>query len=298
VTRLVALLAAIACLALTAIIATADDSEPSSEYADAVQRAYDLIRSASPPDTGPATEAVTVLTDGTGASQPEIIADLKARPPLYDDARARLSALLAALRQPVSTSDTAAARQKLHEVMSMSRYAALHRPRSLIDRFTQWLQDRIDQFLRFLFGTSGGAQPPVWWVYGAGLVVMAAVVFVLARAARGRFSQSLAAALPRPRPPADYFTEADRLALAGDLVGAIRALCAGVGATLAGEHSWEGSPLTVREIFQRAPDYENLRPLLLPFEAAVYGGRAVDQATYARAAEVAARFRPQAQVAA
>jgi hypothetical protein len=101
-----------------------------------------------------------------------------------------------------------------------------------------------------------------------------------------------------PRAPADYFADADRLAARGDRVGAIRNLCAGVAATLAGERTWEGSPLTVREIFQRAPEPARLRPLLLPFEAAVYGGRGVDAATYERARQVAAPFRPSAEVAA
>jgi hypothetical protein len=54
----------------------------------------------------------------------------------------------------------------------------------------------------------------------------------------------------------------------------------------------------VREIFQRAPDYASLRQLLLPFEAAVYGGRDVDAATYERAAQVAAQFRPPLEAAA
>jgi hypothetical protein len=81
-------------------------------------------------------------------------------------------------------------------------------------------------------------------------------------------------------------------------VGAIRALCAAVAATLAGERSWEGSPLTVREIFQRAPNYDSLRPLLVPFEAAVYGGRDVDQPTYERAAQVASAFRRPVEAAA
>jgi hypothetical protein len=75
-------------------------------------------------------------------------------------------------------------------------------------------------------------------------------------------------------------------------------LCAGVAATLEGERSWEGSPLTVREIFRRAPDFASLLPLLLPFEAAVYGGRHVDAATYERAARVAGRFRGPAEAAA
>ena len=81
-------------------------------------------------------------------------------------------------------------------------------------------------------------------------------------------------------------------------MGAIRALCAGVAGTISGEHTWAGSPLTVREIFSRTKDSARLRPLLLPFEAAVYGGRDVDTATYARAELAAAPFRKPEQEAA
>ncbi len=267
-------------------------------YAEAVQTAYDIIQNASPQDVAPAVAATQVLIEGTGDTQYEIVADLKARPPLYDEARARLSALLAALLQPMTTTDPSLAAQRLHEVMSMSRYDALHRPPSLIDRFTQWVQDRIDALLRLLFGNRGGAQAPLWWYYAVGIAVVAALVFIVVRASRGRFAENRGLPAGGPRPPADYFAEADRLASAGDRVGAIRALCAGVAATLAGERTWEGSPLTVREIFMRAPDFSTLRALLLPFEAAVYGGRDVDAATYERAAGVAAAFRQPAQEAA
>ena len=75
-------------------------------------------------------------------------------------------------------------------------------------------------------------------------------------------------------------------------------MCAGVAGTLAGEQTWEGSPLTVREIFQRASDPERLWPLLTPFEAAVYGGRDVDPPTYERAELAAAPFRKPLQQAA
>ena len=267
-------------------------------YAEAVQRAYDLIQNASPQDASPATAAVQVLTESTGNTQPEILSDLKARPPLYDDARARLSSLLAALLQPRTTSDPSLAAQRLQEVMSMSRYDALHRPPSLIDRFTQWVQDRITALLRLLFGNRAGPQAPLWWYYAVGMAVVAALVFLVVRASRGRFAQARSLPVGDPRPPADFFDEADRLVAAGDRVGAIRALCAGVAATLAGERTWEGSPLTVREIFMRAPDFSSLRALLVPFEAAVYGGRDVDAATYATAARVAAAFRQPAQEAA
>lgn len=274
------------------------DPLPQPTYVQAVRQAYNLIQGASPSDAVPARAALRVMVDGTGGSEPEILADLRARPPLYGDARQRLAALLAALDQPADTSDPAIAQQRLHDVMSMSRYDSLHRPPSLLDRIQQWIQDRISDLLRLLFGNGAGAQPPALWLYAIGIAVLLGMAVLVARAARGRFSQGLAAPSDRPRPPADYFAEADRLAAAGDRVGAVRALCAAVAATLAGEGSWAGSPLTVREIFQRAPDYPSLQPLLLPFEAAVYGGRDVDSVTYERAAAVAAAFRVEEQAAA
>ena len=288
---------AVALLLTFAPAVVAEPPAPSS-YLQALQNALSIIRNASGTDATPAVLAYRVLLNGTGASQPEVLDDLRARPPLYEDARARLSAAINALEQPATTSDPDVARQRLHDVMSMSRYDPLHRPPSLLDRFTQWVQDRIGDLLRLLFGRRGGSQPPDWLLSVAGILVVAAVLFVVFRASRGRFRQSIAASPAGPRPPADWFAEADALASRGDRVGGIRALCAGVAATLEGERSWEGSPLTVREIFQRAPDFASLRPLLLPFEAAVYGGRDIDQATYDRAALVAARFRPPAEVAA
>jgi len=54
----------------------------------------------------------------------------------------------------------------------------------------------------------------------------------------------------------------------------------------------------VREVCQRAPDPARLRPLLLPFEAAVYGGREVDEEAYGRAAAVAEQFRAPVEKAA
>ena len=282
---------------LTAISASADSSTQPA-YIDAVQRAFDAIRDASGPDTAPADSAVQILTTGTGNTQPEILGDLKARPPLYADARDRLTSLLTALNDPMTTSDPSLARQRAHDILAMSRYDALRRPPTLLERLTQWVEDRISDFLQLLFGRAAGAQPPIFVFYAIGIAVVAAVAFVIVRASRGRFGQSVSLAPHGPRPPADFFAEADRLAAAGDRVGAIRALCAAVAATLAGERSWEGSALTVREIFQRAPDFASLRPLLLPFEAAVYGGREVDAATYERAAHVAAPFRAPAAVAA
>lgn len=274
------------------------DPPPAPTYRQAVQDAYNLVRAANPTDVTSARSAVSALEAGTGASQLEIISDLQRRPPEYNDAKVRLLALLAALDDPATTSDPQLARQRLHDVLAMPRYDALHRPPSLLDRFVQWVGDRIRQLFDLLFGGSG-AQAPAWIFYLIGAVGLAVVAFVVFRSARGRFTEGLVPTQPAgPRAPADYFAEADRLAAKGDRVGAIRNLCAGVAATLAGERTWEGSPLTVREIFQRAPEPARLTPLLRPFEAAVYGGRDVDAATYEHAKQVAAPFRLPAEVAA
>jgi len=279
-------------------VPVAADPPPPPSYRQAVEDAYNLVRDAAPNDVTSAVRAVSALEAGTGTTQLEILSDLHRRPPDYEDAKARLLSLLAALEQPAGTSDPELAQQRLHDVLAMHRYDALHKPPSPLDRFVQWLHDRFDQLVRLLFG-GAGPQAPGWFFYLVGAVVLAAVAFIVFRSARGRFTEGLVASQPDgPRAPADYFAEADRLAARGDRVGAIRNLCAGVAATLAGERTWEGSPLTVREIFQRAPEPARLRPLLLPFEAAVYGGRDVDAATYERAKQVAAPFRQPAEVAA
>jgi hypothetical protein len=243
---------------------------------------------------------VGILVVGTGQTQPEIIAALERNPPDFVDATDRLHALLDAIDHPAAAPDPAQAQQQLNNVLSMHRYDALHRPPSLLDRFFQWVTDRLTDLLRLLFGGRGRGLPvPDWVFYALGVLALAVVALVVFRATRSRVTDSVTAAGPAgPRAPADYFAEADRLAAAGDRVRAIRALCAGVAATLAGERTWEGSPLTVREIFRRAPDPSSLRPLLMPFEAAVYGGREVDVATYERAAQVAAPFRHPMELAA
>ncbi len=270
-------------------------------YRQAVSDTLTIVEAAKPGDADAARHATQVLTAGTGDSQPEVLLDLRTSPPNFKDASVRLRAVLTEIDNPATTADPSLAQQRLHDVMSMSRYDALHRPPSLWDRFLQWIQDRISDLLRGMaHGIGPGGVVPAWAVYAIAFAILAAVVVVVFRSSRGRFGGGFeAAGLSGPQAPADYFAEADRLAAKGDRVGAIRALCAGVAGTLAGERSWEGSPLTVREIFRRAPDPASLDPLLRPFEAAVYGERDVDEATYERAAAVAARFRaPAAELAA
>ncbi|HLZ94739.1 MAG TPA: hypothetical protein VKT20_05380 [Candidatus Dormibacteraeota bacterium] len=282
--------AAAALLAFPAAV-SADPPQP-IPYRQAIAEAYDVVTAASPGDVQSANVAAGLVRQGTGTTQPEILADLLRRPPNFQDAAARLKALLDAIDNPASTDDPAGAAAKLRDVLAMSRYDALHRPPSAIQRFLNWLYQRFLDFLRFLFGGNGvGGVIPTWVVYAIGVAMLGAVLLIVVLSSRGRFTGSAELMPGGPRAPADYFAEADRLAASGDRVGALRALCAGVAGTLAGERTWEGSPLTVREIFQRAPDPKALRPLLTPFEAAVYGGRDVDAATYERAAAVAAPFR-------
>jgi len=288
---------------LALILATptqvAADATSAAAYRQAVQDALTLARGAAPNDSVTAQLAAKILQSGTGSTQPEILADLERVPPSLDDAITRLQSLLDALDRPADTADPVQAQQRLAAVLAMSRYDELHRPQSWLDRLRQWVNDRINDLLNLLRGESGSPPLPDWFYYALGVIVVGVVAVLIFNSTRGRFTEgAVAGGLTGPRAPADYFAEADRLAAAGDRVGAIRALCAGVAATLAGERTWEGSPLTVREIFQHAPDPTSLRPLLVPFEAAIYGGRDVDQATYERAMQVAAPFRQPKELAA
>lgn len=285
--------------ALASPIQAAADASTDAAYRQAVSQTLALVRSAQPNDTTVAHQALDVLEAGTALTQPEVDADLQRVPPDFVDATNRLQGLLAALTTPADTSAPAQAQQRLKGVLAMPRYDALHRPQSWLDRLRQWVNDRINDLLNRFIRQAGSSPLPDYFWYALGTIVVLGTAFLIFRSTRGRFTEGAMAAGPSgPRAPADYFAEADRYAAAGDRVRAIRALCAGVAATLAGERTWEGSPLTVREIFQRAPDPASLGHLLVPFEAAVYGGRGVDAATYGRALRVAEPFRRRPELAA
>ncbi len=286
----VLLAAAFAIAASLPVVVVADSTTP---YRQAVADALAIVQNAQPGDVAAGRHAVQVLVDGTGNTLPEVLSDLRESPPDFKDAASRLRALLVAIDNPATTSDPALAQSRLQQVMAMHRYDDLHKPPTFLERLSQWIQDRINEFLKAMAsGIGPGGVVPAWVVYAIALAVMSVVAIVVFRSARGRLAGEFAASGPAgPQAPADYFAEADRLAAKGDRVAAIRALCAAVAATLAGERTWEGSPLTVREIFRRAPDPASLNPLLRPFEAAVYGGREVDEKTYEQAVAVAMRFR-------
>jgi hypothetical protein len=290
---------ATAAFAYAPAVAQADQGA-SPGYAQAVAGAYAIVSTAQPGDVAAAQHATAVLEGGTGTAQPEIIADLAKRPPDFTDAAARLAAVQRALEHPASTADPSGAQAKLHDVLSQNRYDALHRPPTPLERLQQWLGDRLRDLLRYLFGGNGNVGGvPNWVIYLVGALIIAAVGVVVFRSAGGQLGGRGEVGLPGgPRAPSDYFAEADRLAARGERVGAVRALCAAVAGTISGQQTWEGSPLTVREIFSRSSDPAALRPLLIPFEAAVYGGRDVDAASYERALAAAAPFRSQVEVAA
>ena len=275
-------------------LGTAQAAERPS-YADSVDRALALVRSAPAGDTAAAAEAADVLRSGTGDTQPEILGDLRSSPPRLDDARVRLTALERAVRSPAFTAEPRKADDAVRGILSQPRYAGMQAGPSLWDRIQAavvrlavWLLDHL----------APGAGAPGWarWaVPAAVLVLVLAVTVLLLRATRGhgrREARVAEQSLASGKAARDRFTEADRLEAAGQLTAAVRELAGGVAAALGDERDWEVSPLTVREIFWRSPDPGALGPLLAAFESAVYGGRELDAEAYTRAAMAAAPFRP------
>ena len=281
-----------ACAAVVALPAAAQ-SDP---YATAVQHALDIVSAASPGDTAAAERAAVELKQGTGETQPEILDDLTARPPDLVDAKVRLTALVAALNSPVDSSDPAHDRSTVQDVLAMHRYDALHQPPGPIERFLNWLWQQFLSLLASL-GGAGGLNVFGWLiVVGVAAAIVALILVFVTRGGLRRAPRESARLTPQQR-AVDLFAEADRLAAGADYTAALRALCAAVAAALGGESTWGSSPLTVREIFNRSTNPAALRPLLIPFEAAFYGGRAVDRDAYGKATAAADPFRARLKAA-
>jgi len=263
------------------------------DYANAVHRALTLVQFAERGDVPSVQQAIDVLTTDTGNTQPEILLDLRRNPPDLGDADQRLQALYATLQARVDTPDPGQAQRQLQTVLSQSRYAGLATGPSIPERILDFIVRRIGDLLKWL-GVGGlGLNIPLWAWLAIGL---AAVIAIIAWPIRGGLSRGgrearLRAAAPMARGRVDFFREADRLASSHDYVAAIRALAGGVAVHLRGEHAWEHSPFTVRELFQQSERADALRPLLLSFEEASYGHRTPDADTYGRAAEAAAPYR-------
>jgi hypothetical protein len=269
-------------------------------YADSVDRALQILRDAPADDRAAARQAADVLEAGTGQGQREILADLRSEPPAVADARTRLAALARADRSPAFVPEPARARSALDDILAQPRYSGLGQGPSLWDRLTDalgrllvWLLERVTAVVAGGFGWALVAVAGLL-LAGTGLLVARSVRWWSRREARA----DAGAAAPAAVAARDRFAQADRLAAAGDLAGAVRELAGGVAAALGDDRAWEASPLTVRELFGRSPDPAALRPLLLAFEAAAYGQRPPGPDDYRRAAESAAPFRPARRAAA
>jgi hypothetical protein len=267
-------------------------------YADSVDSALQILRSARGDDRDAALRAADVLQAGTGQTQREILLELRKSPPDVSDARDRLAALSAADRSPAFVPEPSRARQAVRDILAQPRYASLSQGPSLTDRIRDallqalvWIAQRIGAVLNGGVGVA---------VVAAAAIGLALIAVLVARSVRWRGRSE---ARPTRRTEfgelgEDRFARADRLAGAGDLDGAVRALAGAVAVALGGSRAWEASPLTVRELYAGASDPRALRPLLFAFEAAVYGQQPPDPETYRRAAAAAAPFRPGRQVAA
>jgi hypothetical protein len=261
-------------------------------YADSVDRALQLLRDAPADDRATAHRAADVLEAGTGQSQREILADLRAEPPAVADARTRLAALARADRSPAFVPAPGQARRDLDGILAQPRYSGLQQGPSPWDRLAEALGRLLVWLLEAAAVTIAGRFG--WALVAAVALLLAGAGLLVARSVRwtGRREARAGELTPGPGAVRDRFAAADRLAAVGDLAGAVRELAGGVAAALGDDRAWEVSPLTVRELFARSPDPASLRPLLLAFEAAVYGERAPGPDAYRRAAEAAAPFRP------
>ena len=278
-------------IALSGAAAAAASS--ADDYTNAVHRALTLVQFAERGDVPSVQQAIDVLVQGTGSSQPEILRDLRTSPPNLGDADQRLQALYATLQARVDTPDPAHASQQLQGVLSQSRYSGLSAGPPLLQQIIGFIVSRIADFLSWLGVSKLHLNIPIWIWLAIGI---SAVIGIIAWPIRGGLSRGgretrVRASTLMAQRRIDFFDDADRLAATSDYVGAIKALAGGVSVHLRGEHAWEHSPFTVRELFQQADRAEALRPLLLSFEEASYGHRTPDAATYERAAEAAAPYR-------
>jgi len=266
------------------------------DYTNAIHRALTLVQFAERGDTPSIGQALQVLATAPGPSQPEILRDLGTDPPNLTDADQRLQALYTALQARVDTPDPERARQQLNDVLSMPRYVGLASGPSIVERIVDTATTALGRFFRWLGLGSLHLGIPLWvWLALAALFILGIIIWPI----RGTLGRGGREAVPRPapsavRPSVDFFAEADRMAAAGDFLGAIQALTGGVTVKISGERAWDRSPFTVRELFARTEHPEQLRPLLRSFEEASYGQRAPDRPMYAQAVEAAQRYRQSA----
>jgi len=278
---------------LAAFGGSSASASPADDYTNAVHRALTLVQFAERGDLPSIQQAIDVLVQETGRSQPEILRDLRQAPPDLADADQRLQALYTTLQARVDTPDPASARDQLQRILSQPRYSGLRAGPSLLEQILSFIVHKIADFLSWAGVGNLRLNVPIWVWLGLGLAVVILIVVWLMRGVLGRGGRGARVRADRlpGRPHLDFFADADRLAAGHDYAAAIKALAGAVSVRLRGEQAWEHSPFTVRELFQQSDRAEGLRPLLLSFEEASYGHRTPDAAAYARAAEAAAPYR-------
>jgi hypothetical protein len=235
--------------------------------------------------------ANTALFAGVACSQPEITSDLTAKPPDVADAEARLQALDRALSNPPSAAPGVEA--KLRSLANSSPYRR-EQPESPGELFTGWVQGREAALQAASCGGVLSLLLTALEYLAIAAVAVGAAIFAYRRLrsrAAGEAEAEQPAELRRPRSADQRFAAGDRLAAAGDFAAALRELASAVATVLGGEAAWEGSPLTVRELYARAGLTAELRPLLRGFEDTVYGHREVTRPQYEAAAVAAAPYR-------
>src|SRR5438105_2443491 len=130
--------------------APAAAASPADDYTNAVHRALTLVQFAERGDVPSVQQAIDVLVEGTGGSQPEILKDLRKSPPDLGDADQRLQALYSTLQARVDTPDPSQAQRQLRGILSQARYAGLTAGPSLPEQILDFIVGRIGDLLRWL----------------------------------------------------------------------------------------------------------------------------------------------------
>ena len=268
--------------------------------AAAVDRGYEqsivatrgLVREAINGSRDRVPDAIRTLENGTGSSQPEVLADLRATPPDLQDADARLAAIEAALNRPGDAGDPVQARHDVQRIIDLPRYDSMRGSLTLWDRFVAWALQLLAGLLFYLVTRTSLSPPFLAALAGLLVLVAAAAIGLITRSSWTRASRSTEAQEERLRAAIrDRFLAADRLGEEGEYSRALRELVAAVAGEVGNRPFWDSSPLTVRELFAREGLLAELGPLLQPFEASVYGRREVTARDFERALIAASRFR-------
>src|SRR5207237_3461841 len=120
---------------------------PAAVYATALHRAWPMVTFAERRGLPSIQQAIDVLVQETGRSQPEVLRDLRQAPPDLADADQRLQALYTTLQARVDTPDPASARDQLQRILSQPRYSGLRAGPSLLEQILSFIVHKIADFL-------------------------------------------------------------------------------------------------------------------------------------------------------